>query len=407
MRCSLFPTIAVVLILLTRLANGDPIHTAVQQDNVKQILEILKDNPKAVNASNDQQQNRTPLITAINYGKTNAFDELLKHEPDVNLQDQYGYTALHWAAMNRRADFVKPLMAAGANIAIKDKQNRTPLDYAIQYRAYGGSDVTGLLLTGVKDPNEKLPTGELPLHLAARFGYADAVKTLLERKADPAATDAAKRTPLEVAMINNQTAVANVLIPVVDVSNFKTTDGRSLLHWAASNGLTEAVDSLIQRKANINGKNEDGETPLHAAAWNGHYKACGLLLDAGADAQAEDVSSKTPLYGAAWNGHFQTVTTLVKGGAKLADEGYTPLHAAAWQGHHEVVKALLDYGANPDVQDSDGATPLHKASWRGHEKVVAVLLKAKADPNVKDVDGFTAADMAKSAGQNGVLAMLK
>mgnify|MGYP007073216033 CR=1 FL=1 len=56
MRCSLFPTIAVVLILLTRLANGDPIHTAVQQDNVKQILEILKDNPKAVNASNDQHQ---------------------------------------------------------------------------------------------------------------------------------------------------------------------------------------------------------------------------------------------------------------------------------------------------------------------------------------------------------------
>ena len=104
--------VSALAVAIANVAIADPIHTAVQQDNVKKIQEILKDNPKAVNAKDSQRQSYTPLITAINYGKKNAFDEIIKHEPDVNLQDQHGYTALHGAAMNRRADYVEPRMAA-------------------------------------------------------------------------------------------------------------------------------------------------------------------------------------------------------------------------------------------------------------------------------------------------------
>ena len=98
-------TIAVVLLAATS-ASADEIHTAVQQDNITKIQEILKKTPAAVNAPDTKRQNYTPLITAINYNKKNAFDELIKHKPDVNLQDPYEYTALHWAAMNLRADYV-------------------------------------------------------------------------------------------------------------------------------------------------------------------------------------------------------------------------------------------------------------------------------------------------------------
>ena len=389
---------------------ADPIHSAVQRNDAKEVEKILKANPKAIDTPDKKQQQRTPLITLVaRSGSIAVFDVLMKHKPKLNLADASGHTALHLAAMNRRPDFVRPLMAAGADIGIRDKQKKTPLDYAIMYRTYGGQDVTGLLLAGVTDVNSPLPGGQLPLHVAARLGYKDAVKILLKRKANPAAKDEQGRTALEFAMLNDQARVAELLIVVTDVRRFKTTDGETLLHWAAARGLTDAVASLIERKVDVNAKNADGDTPLHVAAASGKYKACGLLLDAGARVNAADASGRAALYGAAWNRHLRTVTTLVKGGAKVGGNspGYTPLHAACWQGHEDVARALLDFGADPNGQDTDGATPLHKAAWRGHAPVVKRLLKAKADPNKKDHQGFTPLVMARSAKRNAVVVLLE
>ena len=389
---------------------ADPIHSAVQRGDAKEVEKILKANPKAIDAPDKQQQQRTPLITLVaRSGSAAVFEVLMKHKPKLSLADASGYTALHFAAMNRRSDFIRPLMAAGADIGAKDKQNKTPLDYAIMYRAYGGQDVTGLLLAGVKDVNAPLPGGQLPLHIAARLGYADTAKILLQRKARPAAKDKQGHTALEIAMRNDRAGVADLLIPVTDVQKFKTTQGETLLHWAAARGLTDAVASLIERKVDVNAKDADAYTPLHVAADAGKYEACGMLLDAGARANAADASGRTAIYGAAWNGHLRAVTTLIKGGAKVAGSspGYTPLHAACWQGHQDVADALLDYGADPNAQDADGATPLHKAAWRGHASVVKRLLEAKADPNKKDRQGFTPLVMARSAKRDDVAALLE
>ena len=51
----------------------------------------------------------------------------------VNLQDDEGITAIHWAASTGHMDAVQLLLGAGANPSLMevDGERLTPLDYAI------------------------------------------------------------------------------------------------------------------------------------------------------------------------------------------------------------------------------------------------------------------------------------
>ena len=51
-------------------------------------------------------------------------------EIDVNIQDKYGYTALHWAVINNQTENVKALLDYGADIGIKSKKGDTASDKA-------------------------------------------------------------------------------------------------------------------------------------------------------------------------------------------------------------------------------------------------------------------------------------
>lgn len=58
--------------------------------------------------------------------------KILEREPDVNATDDYGWTALHWAAASTRrtAKVIKTLLDKGCNKDLKDKAERTALDLA-------------------------------------------------------------------------------------------------------------------------------------------------------------------------------------------------------------------------------------------------------------------------------------
>ena len=56
----------------------------------------------------------------------------MPHIININHQDSYGLTALHYAATHDRLDLIETLINNGANILIKDNQNKSALDYAIE-----------------------------------------------------------------------------------------------------------------------------------------------------------------------------------------------------------------------------------------------------------------------------------
>jgi len=55
---------------------------------------------------------------------------LLKHKPNINLQDSTGQTAAHYAALVGNSEILEVLLKNGADVNIRDEDDQTPLDVA-------------------------------------------------------------------------------------------------------------------------------------------------------------------------------------------------------------------------------------------------------------------------------------
>lgn len=110
------------------------------------------------------------------------------------------------------------------------------------------------------------------------------------------------------------------------------------LYYAASFGLLDVVQELIQTGADIDGPGSRfGGTALHGATLREHNSVMQLLLEAGADPSKAD---------------FNRVT---------------PLHTAARIGNAEVIRLLLKFGASKTALDSLGESPCDWALQAGKQ----------------------------------------
>jgi ankyrin repeat protein len=154
-------------------------------------------------------------------------------------------SALLEAIYNRRTEERDALLAAGAEVG--------PLEAA----ALGDVEK----LHGA-DLSARGDDGFTPLHLAAFFGGADAVRAIL---ATGFPADADSDNAFNVRPI----------------------------HSAAAAGDRASARALLEAGANPNVTQQGGYTPLHSAAHNGDAELVRLLLEHGA-VQAADDSGQTP-----------------------------------------------------------------------------------------------------------------
>ena len=85
----------------------------------------------------------TPLIVAAQKSQLSAVRRLLRLKPNVNARtSRTGETALHKAAFEGNPEVVTALLDAGADPAVTDNDDETPLQYAERRDFY---DVAGLL----------------------------------------------------------------------------------------------------------------------------------------------------------------------------------------------------------------------------------------------------------------------
>ncbi|XP_030289212.1 cyclin-dependent kinase 4 inhibitor B [Sparus aurata] len=99
------------------------------------------------------------------------------------------------AATGNTAD-VEDLLRAGAEVNGPNCFGRT----ALQVMMMGSTPVAKVLLNHGADPNvADSSTGTTPLHDAARTGYLDTVRLLVEYQADPQARDNANCRPVDLA----------------------------------------------------------------------------------------------------------------------------------------------------------------------------------------------------------------
>ena len=128
---------------------------------------------------------------------------------------------------------------------------------------------------------------------------------------------------------------------------------------------------LFTTDTTVDSKNINGYTPLHWAAHNGHTACVRSLLAANATVDRQNRSGCTPLLYAATNGHISCVTTLLEANATVEHRsGKTPLPLlwATQNGHTavaDVLRAVLDAGRGRSTQLQQPCLNVWAAFFRG------------------------------------------
>ncbi len=128
-----------------------------------------------------------------------ALRQMLRYDVDVNAQNKQGETPLLVAVREGYDDIAKALIAAGANVNIRNAQGQTLLHLAVLDEDYGNARTARLLLKLGADINARDHAGRTPLYQAASSHFAPGVRLLLASGAEVNARDAEGHTPLYAA----------------------------------------------------------------------------------------------------------------------------------------------------------------------------------------------------------------
>lgn len=300
---------------------------------------------------------------------------------DVNVQGQDGTTALILAICENYGEVVNQLLTAGADPNLKGKlwamlrQQSDDQEVARQY---------GYITT--------------PLNLAAAFGYADIVRSLLANGADLSLADEKGALPVNIAIKEGHQSIIELLKAAgasVNEDDREATD--AALIGAAKKGHIDILRSALSKGANPNasqlsaGRGKREKTALMFAAEQGHLEAMKQLIASGADVNLSDRPNqklgKTPLMCAAQNNHADIARCLLKSGAAIDTKdkrGQTALFYAVETEATETVEVLIEAGADVQKKSWDG-TPFEIAAYTNHRisKLVTEADKQSTSPQSK------------------------
>lgn len=136
------------------------------------------------------------------------------------------------------------------------------------------------------ETSETSESSEMPLHVAASRGQADAIANLLAQGANVSVTDHLGRTPLHHAVLHRSNEVAELLLAHGANVNARNTYGLTPLHTTARFGMKDLAALLVVRGADVNAADNFGETPLQCAIERSQHEVAELLRQSGAEDHA-------------------------------------------------------------------------------------------------------------------------
>jgi ankyrin repeat protein len=276
---------------------------------------------------------------------------LIERGANVNATNKLGQTALLIAGRKGRADVVKALVQAGADVNKADVNDCAPLSFA------ASASIATMLIERGANVNAVNRKGQAALLQAAQEGDADVVEVLLKAGAD---------------------------------LNKADDDGLAPLSVAAS---ARIATMLIERGANVNATNKLGQTALLIAGRKGRAGVVKALVQAGADVNKADMGGQFPLTVAADERHWSCVTLLARSNwhanvDALSRSGKTALWVTLECNEleaREAATALICAGADVDFQ-WNGVSLLRSAAQRRAENVLLLLAAGAATVGVSAVD---------------------
>ena len=324
----------------------------IYHDCSPEVLSCLIENGADVNLSTDK--NRTPLMTACEYGHVNTVTILIEHGANVNLQDRDGLTAVHYAVRGSQAcEILSCLMENGADVDAKTFDDCTPLMRAAEI---GDTKVATFLIE--HGANVDLPdkTGATALYYALKCpgNLCEVMSFLIENGADiNACTSYNCCTPLMMACVKTVNDQLTFLIEHGAIVNLQDKDGNTALHYVVQekpgfHEPYEVLDYLIQNGADINAQSNDGRTPLMKAIELSEVDIASFLIKQGANLDLQDKNGDTAFHYAVRSDSPEITDSILTLGASCMcnNRGLTPLLVASSTGKSEVVE---DFIKRPEV----------------------------------------------------------
>ncbi len=389
----------------TRVGAITPLILAARNGSGAMIAALLKagaDPGKAASTG------ATPLMSAATSGVVDAVKALVDGGADLNAREKTnGETALMFAAWENRADAISLLIERGAHQGLSSFVN------LLDEPRFDDDGLPVPKRKGEQSGGSSVMGGMTALHFAARDGNLDAVKALVESRADVNQVSGGDgSSPINIAIANGHYTVGKYLLDHGADPNLPNLDGLTPLYatvnmryapvsWAPnprtdqqSVGSTELLQALLEAGANPNARvkgklwfsptshdrswvDHKGATAFWRAAMSSDVEAMRILIAGGADPNLATDSGVTPLMVAAgigWAGNFTQnapdswmealkycLELRADVNAVETRKGYTALHGAASRGDNEMVQYLVDRGAKVDVLNKDGNSPADMA----------------------------------------------
>ena len=255
------------------------------------------------------------------------------------------------------------------------------------------------------DPKNRNGNGSISISdliNAINKGKTDEVISLLKEGVDINSIDSNGRSPLFIAVKNNNYELTRLLINNGANVQF-IQDGHSILMEASDEADVRITELLLRKGAPINFKTEQEPGAIFDAIEDGNLGVVNALIKAGADIEVRDKEGRTPLLFAFDEGEIKIAQMLIENGADVnaeSDSGWSVLMEASLRDQPELVEMLISEGANVNALSYHNHSALNGAVRREKLENARILIASGADVNWK-YDGYT--PLCEAARRNNYL----
>ena len=369
-----------------------PLHEAVRRNDSKLVKFLLSTDEAKINSTCDRWQEVQPQ-TEIDRSLVLSFKESSEYHRDVC---HCGYTPLHLAARYGYRNIAVTLLENRAGVGIKDCSGGTPLHVAACHNHW---DIIIILLKYGADIGSRSFNGSTPMHSAAACGAIEAIDYLIYHGANINEIDDSGLTPLHYTIrnITSNQLDRRLLVNLTSDENLLhlvTVDRRGHLasfykegDYCKNTDLYRWLDAFIHLNlygADMNAADKLGRSALHIAAENGLADAVNVLLQRRAKLEMHDRLGRTPLEVAIEKARVLPEHSRVI----LHDKNFRALRGYL-QDHDLVIHLLLSSGVSFTKCNSSGENILHRAVLNNQPYIAQMLLLKGAKMNCKDSLGRT------------------
>ena len=139
----------------------------------------------------------TALHHACKLGNTEAARSLLKKTRNVDIQDMYGWTVLHYAIATQNAGLVTDILEHRPDMHLLDFNKMSYLEHSLHKY---NSQIFSQLFLALPTRHRREEKKESWLHFCAAKGYIDQAEMLLKQGFAINEPDALSQTPLHYAI---------------------------------------------------------------------------------------------------------------------------------------------------------------------------------------------------------------